>query len=168
MTRSNIIFIFLLFFALVFSNLEAQISEGGMPYSFENYIDREFQNIELPAPEITDADIREDISPPKIGKAITVYYTLNNSGKWFKNENGLMIWRLGIKIPGAKSLGLNYSSFHLTGNAKVYIYDANKTFLIGSFTQTNNSDGDGFATELTPCDEFIIELSCSQEELSEI
>ncbi len=168
MTRSNIIFIFLLFFALVFSNLEAQISEGGMPYSFENYIDREFQNIELPAPEITDADIREDISPPKIGKAITVYYTLNNSGKWFKNENGLMIWRLGIKIPGAKSLGLNYSSFHLTGNAKVYIYDANKTFLIGSFTQTNNSDGEGFATELTPGDEFIIELSCSQEELSEI
>ncbi len=168
MYRSIIISILSLLFFLVYSTTQAQISKGGNPYSFDNYLDGDIEVITLEAPLFTEADLREDLNPPKIGMAIPVHYTLINSGSWIKDNSGLMIWRLGVKVPEAEALGLNYSAFQLNGDAKIYIYNKSRSFVIGAFTKGNNPGGEGFATELIPGDEFVIELSCNEEELPEI
>ena len=69
-----------------------------------------------------------------------------NSGLWETLEDGSRIWRLSIKIEGAKALGLYYDAFRLPSTGELFVYNQDKTQIIGGFTSTNNHSSGLFAS----------------------
>jgi lysyl endopeptidase len=154
-----------LFFALLISNNAiAQLSEGGKPVSF----DKHFQPSKMvpfetmPAFDLNvlrseDAVNDQSKGPFRFGYNHLVNYNFSNSGTWTTLENGDRLWQLGIKSTGALSLNLAFDNFYLPEGAKLFVFTADKQFVIGAFTSKNNDVSNKFATDLLPGDALVIE-----------
>lgn len=82
--KSNAFSFILLFLFCAFSNLDAQVSEGGQPYSFTHQVSASLEAKEMQGVD-TEALLREDESAPKdepyrFGYGFDVSYNLQNSG----------------------------------------------------------------------------------------
>lgn len=142
----------------------AQISQGGMPLSYEN------DKIEWVVPTITtpsfdvNAMLAEDEvthaskdTPYRFGKNITIGRNLNNSGQWHELPNGDRVWLLAINSPGAYSLNLTFDLFELPIGGRLHVYSPDFTHVLGAYTHENNSPELGFGTYPIPGDHIIIE-----------
>lgn len=163
-------FLVALFVAFVFflpTNVFAQLSEKGVPASFNVASLEDFVPLKM-MPAIDQAELAtedaEDVKnnvPPRFGFPIDVNYSMDNAGAWTTLPDGSRIWRLAIMAPGALSLNLNYSKFYMPKGAKFFVYGANKKHVIGAFTAANNRGTRalprGFATGLVYSDHVILE-----------
>ena len=95
--------------------------------------------------------------PWRFGQNIPVDYGLNNSGTWDILPNGDKLWRLMIYSPGALTINLTFNQYKLPKGAKLYIYNAQHSDIIGGFTYKNNQDDEVFAATLVKGDAMIIE-----------
>jgi type IX secretion system substrate protein/trypsin len=139
----------------------AQINSGGQPYSFKNMIAKLVETKNMSRFDI-GALIKEDETaskdlPYRFGYGFDVDYNLKNSGSWIDLANGGKLWRLHIKSAGAYSLNLIYNKFVLPDSAKLFIYNVDKSMVIGAFTSRNNKPHGKFATGLVKGDEIILE-----------
>lgn len=128
----------------------SQISDGGMPITFElrkhqTPIDNEYQMEELQAPSQSTINIQDKSSEEK-GKpyrvAVNISKELNilNSGTWTTLPNGDKIWRLGIKVNEAKALSIYLNQkLRIPRGGKLHLYNENHTQYVGAFT--SNTDG---------------------------
>jgi lysyl endopeptidase len=160
----------LLFFfinAVFFTNLQAQISKGGMPVSFL-YPEVSSRYMQAEVMQFVDADrLREedaitdtDASIEKIlrfGYAMQVDFSINNSGVTDVLPNGDKIWRLAIKSAGANTINLIFSKYYVPLGAQLFIYSADKRHIIGAFTEDNNQMDQKLGTTLVEGEESIIE-----------
>lgn len=146
------ILLFLFACVLAFSTY-AQISHGGKPKSFQ--FDALKSNIDFKImPEIDiEALMEEDAIdesygdiPWRFGKEMEVNFSLENSGTWETLDNGDRIWRLEITSYGAYSLNLIYENFNLPVGAEFFVYNEQRSHIIGSFNHLNNKPGGTFAT----------------------
>lgn len=149
--------------SLVYNSVFAQIPQGGEPYKWNNKQDVPSTIITLPNVHI-EALLAEDAVtekhkdiPYRFAYAHNVNYTLSNSGTWTNTKNG-KIWQLRVKSPDAYSLNVTFNKFKLTEGAKLFIYNANKTYFIGGFTSKNNKANEELGTTPIPGDDIIIEL----------
>ena len=140
----------------------AQIGHGGTPYSFNKKPLDTFSVAVLPAldnqlllaqEEITD---KEDGYP--FGKEIAVDFRLDNAGSWEDLPNGGRLWRLGIESKEAHSINLIFDSFYIPSASHLFIYTADRSFVLGSFTVKNNNRWGNFATTLLPGDAIVLEF----------
>jgi len=145
------IFILLISF-LVVSGF-AQISHGGQPKSFEikglksNIDYRIMPEVDVEALLQQDAiDESYGDIPWRFGKDMEANFNLDNSGTWEILDNGDRIWRLEITSYGAYSINLIYDVFKLPKGAVFFVYNAQKSHIIGSFTSMNNKPDGSFAT----------------------
>lgn len=146
----------------------AQINIGGKPYSFQNKVagTESLPVLEMPSVSMTQID-KEDQKdnqaglPPRFGYPFQVELNLNNAGSWTTLDNGDRIWRLSIASPGALSINLTYDAFWLPEGASLYIYNKNRTKVIGGFTAQNNNSPKGqsigFATGFIFSDQITLE-----------
>lgn len=172
-----LLLILLLLPAVIGNNrITAQISEGGIPPSF-NYPEIKTRknnrssfhippNFDVEAQIDADRKEQEEMggtTPLHIGKLIPVNQTYGGINLWRDGEkiilpDGTLIYRLAIKSPGALAIGLYYDRFFLPPGGKLFIYNPTKGALIGAFNDRNNvPEGSGFATELVAGDETILE-----------
>ncbi len=86
-----------------------------------------------------------------------VDYTPDNSGRWINLPNGDRIWLLGIQSEGARSLGLTFGRFSIPKGAAVYLYDEDRTTVIGALTSVNNHPSKVLTTDKIPGDRLIVE-----------
>ena len=123
----------------------AQISQGGIPYSFTNAI--QFQNktsatITLQNPDLNILAAEDAVNDPRqkyrVGVNLPVNLNVNNSGQWQNLSNGGRIWRLVIHSDDAMALGLYYNNFYVPNGGQVFIYNETKDHVIGAFTAANN------------------------------
>jgi len=155
--------IFLLFFLAGFS-VWAQVSRSGTPYSFSWPEERLHLPMEIMAPVDAVSLLAEDLIfdtikdiPWRFGTPIYVDMDMKNAGTWHESENGDRVWRLGIKSPGAYALTLIFDRYILPEGAELYIYNTDRSSVIGAFTDYNNQDDHYFATTLIEGDELVIE-----------
>lgn len=145
----------------------AQISEGGIPLSF-NLSELKTSNIKpqtvsMPAvnhKQMLYEDSLEAVNktvPLRFGKDMDVNLNTDNSGTWQTVSNGDRIWRLGIRSDGAYSLNFIFNKFRLPKWSKLYIYSSDKSSVIGAFTEKNNRNDGIFATTIIKGDYAIIE-----------
>ena len=141
----------------------AQIEHGGTPYSFKEKSVSTFTAVALPAmenqrllQEETAADDKQEGYP--FGKEIAVDYRLDNSGTWEDLPDGGRLWRLGIESKGAYSINLLFDRFYIPPASHLFIYTADKSFVLGSFTEKNNNRWGNFATTLLPGDAIVLEF----------
>ncbi|NOX18323.1 MAG: T9SS type A sorting domain-containing protein [Chlorobi bacterium] len=161
--RSGALSAFIVIFFSVNVNLFSQISIGGNPYSFtlKNLSDAPTTTMEkfdvnvLLREDSLDA-IGKDV-PFRFGKPFEVNLNLNNSGVWDELPNGDKIWRLRISSPGAYSINLIYNDFWLPEGAKLYLYNDDRSHVIGAFTEANNKETGKFATRPVTGDAITLE-----------
>ena len=143
----------------------SQISQGGVPLSFQN---TQFITGQVPIKVMTAVDVQQLLAqdsandlnkdiPWRFGWNIYVSYDLTTSGVWDVLPNGGRLWRLGIKCPGALSINLTFDDYHLPPGATFFEYNADRTQVIGAFTDFNNRDDSVFATTLVKGEEIIME-----------
>ena len=145
----------------------SQISQGGLPLSFQNpqHITGKVPFEIMPKVDVKQLlaedslnEIYKDV-PWRFGENIPVSYDLNNSGIWDVSPKGDRIWRLGIKCPGAYTINLTFDNYHLPPGATLFVYNIDKTNVIGAFTDLNNREDSVFATTLVMGEEIVIEYS---------
>lgn len=93
----------------------------------------------------------------RFAKKQSVDYTTDNSGRWINLPNGDRLWLLGIESPGALSLGLTFGKFNLPKGAALYLYNPERTAVIGALTGDNNHPSKVLTTEKIIGDRLIVE-----------
>ncbi len=81
----------------------------------------------------------------------------DNSGRWTNLANGDRIWLLGLHSAGALSLGVTFDTFKLPKGAAVFLYNPDKTEVIGAITEANNHSSRTLTTGKIAGDSLIVE-----------
>lgn len=140
----------------------AQISHGGMPYSFLKSTGGTIDTVVLPQVDVKallaqDAKEQAKGLPFRFGYPFAVDFGMNDSGTWEILPDGSRLWRLRIECPGAFSINLIYDRFHLPEGSTLFLYDEDGTLILGSFTSDNNKADGEFATAPTRGASCILE-----------
>lgn len=131
----------------------SQISNDNLPISLKEKVSEKVPTLELEKPNLSEIKIQTD-EDAKNGESYKFAFLINtdidteNSGKWETLEDGSRLWRLSIKIDGAKALGLYYDAFRLPSDGELFVYNHDKSQIIGGFTSKNNHASGLFANEL--------------------
>jgi hypothetical protein len=147
----------------------AQISEGGIPPSFNDRISLRSGLMITKVPvDFHIEDLREtdnwkalEGAPLPVAKLIPVNYTMKNSGYHTIVQGGEKIWRLHLKANDAVAIMLYYSDFYIPEGGKLFIYSADKSQLLGAYTNRTNPSGNLFATEFVGGEELVLEYVAS-------
>ncbi len=143
---------------------QSQISKPGIPKSFlleKSSSDIPFISVpELDLENLYEEDLVFDNladTPWRFGENIDVNLTMENSGKWRVLENGDKIWQLGIYSKGALSINLTFNKYILPEGAELFIYNEDRTSIIGAFTNLNNQKDEYFATTLVNGEKIFVD-----------
>jgi lysyl endopeptidase len=160
MKLRNFLFIIPFIFPYI---VNAQISEGGMPESFKISGLKTIPFVQMQAinlPQLNSEDAVNDLDksiPWRFGENLFTNLNPYNSGVWDILNDGSKIWRLGIICKGAYSINLAFDKYHLPEGAKLFVYNKEKDFILGAFTDYNNQEDGMFATTLIPGESIVIE-----------
>ncbi len=130
----------ILFFVLY--SLEGQLSEGGLPPSFEILTLKssdKLNSFELPRLRIEkllrkDSNVSGRLPYSEYRK---VKVDIKKEGTLTEIDNG-SIWRYNIISENALSIGLIFNHYHLPPDAKLFVYSKNREIIYGVFTSNNN------------------------------
>lgn len=162
--RKVFFFVGWLIICLIPLHVYGQLSRPGTPPGFSETPERLLIDYEtMPAIDIEAlqaedmiADTISDI-PWRFGDNIAVDLNPWNSGTWQTLENGNRLWRLGIRSPGALSINLSFNRYKLPPGAELYVYNNDRTYVLGAFSDLNNQEDRYFATTVVPGEAVIIE-----------
>jgi hypothetical protein len=148
----------------VFSFLaSAQISHGGRPLPLQADTRISMPNffIEMPTFDTQEARLRSQREQSmtrslEFGHKFHVFLRPDNSGIHFTSGN-MNVWRVGVRSKDAYSLNILFSKFHIPRGAQVFVYNADQTEILGSYTHLNNSDLNLLPIQPIVGDELIVE-----------
>ena len=86
----------------------------------------------------------------------SVDYGFEN-GTWTKLDNGDRIWRILISSKGALSLNFIFDEFYMPDGAYIYLYNDQKTDVLGAYDSTQNQESGILGTWLVQGDKVWIE-----------
>ena len=78
-------------------------------------------------------------------------------GKWDVLENGDRIWRILISSPEALSLNFVFDNLFIPKGGSLYLYNNDKSDLLGAYTSDQNQEGGILGTWLVEGDSVWIE-----------
>jgi len=147
-------------------NINAQISAGGEPFSFKN--ESRLQKIsEIPTftmPSTDNSRLRQqdndegDLSGPlRFATTFDVDYDLKEVALSETLSAGGEIYRLALKSTGAFAINVHFDQFVLAEGAQLYIYNKDKTHVIGAYTSKNNKVSKNLPIGFVKGEEIIIE-----------
>lgn len=158
----SILFIFA--FIFFYQPVSSQISQPATPPSFS------LENLksDLPVEIMRSVDTKKLLEEDKIfdtiknipwrfGDNIMVDIHPGNAGIWEVLDNGNKLWRVAISSQGAYTLNFTFDQYHLPPGAQLFLYNQDKSMMLGAFTDYNNQDDGYFATTLVDGDHVIIE-----------
>lgn len=168
--NKNKLFILILFVLQIFGaniQTDAQLSEEGIPFSYSQSqeVGKFIPIVVMPLFDknaLLEEDRKDEQSgdkPYRFGNPFFVNYGFNNSGVWQTLRNGSKIWRLGVKSYGAISINLIFDKFFMPPGAKMYVYNKDKSMLIGAFSELNNISEKVFSTAPVSGEEIILEYN---------
>lgn len=141
---------------------QAQVSFGGEPLSstMRSLPDAPVHSlgfIDLASLMAEDARAGKD-EGWRFGAPVEVDLGLENAGLWTELENGDRVWRLTLASDGAFSLNCRFDRFVLPGGARLFIYNSDRTMVLGSFTRANNKPNGQFAIQPVAGESITLEL----------
>lgn len=144
------------------SGVYAQVSAGGEPPSFQRALKGQIQSISMGYVDVEallaeDSIQEQEGVPYRFGYSFDVDYNLENSGTWETLPDGSRLWRLEIVSSGAYSINLIYDNFRLPDGGQLFIYNEDRSMVLGAFTSQNNKPWSEFATGLVQGDACILE-----------
>ncbi|MBU0764719.1 MAG: trypsin-like peptidase domain-containing protein, partial [Bacteroidetes bacterium] len=94
--------------------------------------------------------------PYRFGYMHNVDIDLVSSGQWIETDKGNACI-LKIRSQDAFSINLIYNEFYIPAGAEYFVYNENKSVVLGPFTGKNNRASGRFSTGLVKGDEIILE-----------
>ena len=165
-TNHIILFISLINMLLSFSSaIFSQISEGGFPPTFDYQItSRSAYPTTIVPIDFYIEDLREtdywqarEGAPMPVAKLISVDFSMENAGYHTILPCNESIWRLHLKAKDAVAIMLYYADFYIPDGGRLFIYNPDKTQVLGAYTHRTHPSGGRFATEFIDGDELILE-----------
>lgn len=145
-------------------NASAQVTNEGTPTSWDMVKQKSiFKAIDLPLVDIKQIKKEDDVNdkirtkPYRIGISHEVSYSLDNAGKWTELPNGDRIWRILFNSKDAVHLSVNFDKFFLPSGGKIYLYNDERTDVLGAYTETQNNDKKVLGTWFVNGDKLWIE-----------
>lgn len=145
----------------------AQISHGGYPLAQGAEQTSKLRStldyfVEMPSFNLDSVLAIDNLSGNRAGglkfaHKFFVDLTPENSGIVFQTEDGTKVWKLGIKSSGAYSINILFNKFDLPEGARVFLYNTDRSTVIGSLTKENCPDGKEFSVSPINGDELTIE-----------
>lgn len=139
----------------------AQVSHGGSPKSFLSTIPSQIEIIDLPIIDnqsflLRDSESAGKDEPFSFGESQSVSFNMTDHGGWTETLDG-KIWQLTIRSVGAFSLNLIYDIYNIPPGAELYLFDENRSTILGAFTDFNHKPHGGFSTAPTAGDVVTLE-----------
>jgi len=108
--------------------------------------------------------------PPRFALGESTWLTPETAGTWEPLGNHYMMWRTRISAPGALSLNLGFTGFHLPKGARLSIYPTDVTGAndyrgVRIFTAAANQPHGELWTPVVLADDIVIELVLPRSEL---
>ncbi|MDR0789159.1 MAG: T9SS type A sorting domain-containing protein [Bacteroidales bacterium] len=158
MRKTTLLITFMLLSFMGFSQLRIE----RQPRSFATGQQvKSLQIISLPKPDMQQIE-QEDIAREdqfkirRFGVNLPVGIDLFTRAKQITTDDGT-IWLLRFEAQDAQALLLYSNNFHLPEGGELYLYNSDKSQVIGAFTALNNHELNTFATELIMGDNMVIE-----------
>ncbi|MDR2042266.1 MAG: protease, partial [Tannerella sp.] len=153
-------------------SLSAQISEGGFPPGFQYAVTlRNSQAVEQIPVTFYVEDLKRvdewqvaEGAPVAVATLIDVALNPQNAGRWTTLPGGESVWQLHLQARGALALLLYYSDFYIPEGGKLFLYNAEKTQVLGAYTHRTHPSGGRFATEFVAGDELTLEYVASPDD----
>jgi lysyl endopeptidase len=160
--------------SMLFAASFAQQGDGGTPKGFKFGVDiRDMDSYTLPTPDVDALRAEDELNdkagngPWRFGYNHSTSYTLNNSGTWTNLPDGGKIWQLKVTTEGALSINLTFKNLSITDGNELYVYDKDKKFVLGKFTDYHTYEGQ-LGCELIPGNTAIVEYYVSATNLSNV
>ena len=151
-------------FVLNTTLMYAQPSKGGTPPSILYNVQNNLQlldyspNINLKSLMLQDSINEKQGYPLRGGLSVAVNGVgLDNGGTWTKLPDGRMMWQAMFHCNNAKAIGVVFDNFYIPEQAELYLYDINKSMIIGAFTSENNHPSMQFSTHILPGTTIVVE-----------
>ncbi|MDH5414785.1 MAG: secretion system protein Por, partial [Flavobacteriaceae bacterium] len=143
--------------------LSAQVSNEGTPASWALTNKTSLNAISLPIIDIEKVRDEDDINdklrvkPYRVGVPHHLDVGLDNAGTWTDLSNGDRIWRILFVSKDAVHLSVNFDKFYLPKGATIYLYNDDKTELLGAYTEVQNNKKQVLGTGFVKGDKLWIE-----------
>ena len=150
----------------VAEHTNAQVTLGSLPVSWTvdddlsdevNFLSSGSVDVEALLDEDEETELNARSGPMRFATRKAVDYTPDNAGRWTTLSNGDRIWMLGIESDGALAIGLTFGKFHIPRGAALYLYNPERTDVIGALTSTSNHANKVLTTESIAGDRLILE-----------
>ncbi|MBR3798223.1 MAG: T9SS type A sorting domain-containing protein [Bacteroidales bacterium] len=137
----------------------AQLQEGGIPESF-NMSDNLFDDIKTYYYNFDNSQIKaKNDSALDIGVAESVMINFIDEATKTIGEDSTKIYRLAIEVNNVYGIGLYFDDFHLPTNGKLYIYNEDKSIVLGAYTANSINESKTLAIPPLPGNKIIIEYN---------
>lgn len=162
MKKFYLLFVLITLSCLLFG----QISTPDIPWSFTNKTS-DIQNIDvydMTPPNVQkllqdDEQMMKYDKKLRIGAIQTVNIDAYNSGTFDYLANDDIIWRLKIKSKDAKALNALFDYFNIPNGVKLFIYNPDKSIVLGAYTNELNNKDNVLAIQALPGEEIILEFN---------
>lgn len=149
-------------------SIQAQISYGGKPLPLDaSSVTRSVLPAQIPFVDMKpvsnqslqwrSAQDNDDFKSLEFAHKFFVNLRPDNSGIVFNTNDNIKVWRVGIRSKEAYSLNILFSKFNIPEGAKVFVYNADQSEILGSYTHKNNSDINMLPIQPIEGDEIIVE-----------
>ena len=144
-----------------FAQIEAKATPPSFYFETENIMLSTTEHLPITfdvASMRTEDETRKlDNLPPRIGITIPVNFTTANSGEWTLLPNGQDIWRLCIVAENAIAIMLLYDKFDIPVGGKLFIYNHDRSMVMGAYSEKDNPKRVEFSTEFIAGDIITLE-----------
>ena len=139
-----------------FSIIFTQISHYGYPHYISEF-DKNNINIIITNEKDVIDNTKTDPLYYVFGKEYNVDIDFFINANKFLTFGG-SVYLLQINSPNAKAISLEMNDFYLAPGLEMFIYNIDKTMIIGAFTSENNKIYNAFSTSLVKGEDIIIEV----------
>lgn len=140
----------------------AQISTKQVPRSFSLKSEIEIPTTTLSSPDV-DALMQEDeinardfFKPQRCAVAVPMFENYFDKAKHISFDE-YDLYLLKVVIPYAQAIGFSSDNFYLPKGGELYLYNTDRSKVLGAFTSDNNTEEGVFVTEYVYGEELIIE-----------
>lgn len=158
--RWVVIFLFAFSSQVGFSQLDADripFSDAVAGVKAESWIKLPAQDWQAKKAELLKQD-RNARKPFQFGYTFDRNYDLKD-GRWIELANGDRIWTLAFHSPAAISMNVVWSDFYIPKGGALYIYNEDKTEIIGAYTHRQNNTERTLSSWLIPGEKLIVEYN---------
>ena len=129
--------------------------------------------IEAPTVDVRAAAVEDEARareglPPRYAIRNEVSITPGSYGTWEDIELGTSMWRLRISSPGALSLNLGFTAYHMPKGGRLLVYASDGNYVIGPFTESDNEEHGELWTPVVLSDDIVVELTLPTKELGRV